>query len=82
MKTYTFRTIMEPDEGGAFHGYAPALPGCHTWGKSLEETRGRLKDAIKTYLASLLEDGESIPEDAGYETLETVTLPEPVASYA
>ncbi|KKU13694.1 MAG: hypothetical protein UX17_C0011G0010 [Parcubacteria group bacterium GW2011_GWC2_45_7] len=81
MKSYTFRMIIEPDENGTFHGYAPVLSGCHTWGKTLEETRKNLKDAIKTYLASLIEDGESIPEEQGYEILETVTLPEPAASY-
>lgn len=82
MNTYTFRTIIEPDENETFHGYAPALPGCHTWGKTLEETRENLKDAIKAYLASVVEDGEKIPQDIGYETLETVTLPELVGAYA
>lgn len=82
MNTYTFRTIIEPDENGTFHGYAPVLTGCHTWGKTLEETRENLKDAIKAYLASLADDGEPIPKDAGYETLETVTLAEPIGAYA
>ena len=82
MKTFTFRTIISPDEQGTFHGYAPALTGCHTWGKTLEETREHLKDAIKTYITSLADDGEPIPEDSGYETLETVTLADPIGSYA
>lgn len=82
MKTYTFRTIIEPDENNTFHGYAPALPGCHTWGKTLEETRKNLQDAMRAYLASVLEDGEPIPQDIGYETLETVTLAEPIGAYA
>ena len=47
MKNYTFRVIIEPDENNAFHGFVPSLPGCHTWGYSIEETRKNLKEAIK-----------------------------------
>ena len=82
MKTYTFRTIIEPDENGTFHGYTPALTGCHTWGKTLEETRKNLNDAMQAYLGSMAEDGEPIPKDIGYEMLETVTFAEPARAYA
>lgn len=74
MNSHTFRIIIEPDEGATFHGYVPRLPGCHTWGKTIGETRKNLQDAIRVYLESLLDDGEAIPEESGYELLETVTL--------
>lgn len=73
MKTLTYRVIIEPD-GKVFHGYVPALPGCHTWGKTIEETREHLRDAIDVYLKSLIDDGESIPEDKGVEVIETITF--------
>lgn len=38
MKTYTYRTIIEPDEDG-YHGFVPILKGVHTWGKTIEETK-------------------------------------------
>lgn len=62
MKTYTFRIIIEPDENNTYHGYVPALPGCHTWGSNLEETKKNLKDALQTFITSLIEDGESVPQ--------------------
>lgn len=74
MKTYTYRVIIEPDEKHAFHAYVPALPGCHTWGQTLDETRENVRDAIDVYLRSLKADGEPIPEDKGVEVVETVTL--------
>ncbi|MBI2644644.1 type II toxin-antitoxin system HicB family antitoxin [Candidatus Uhrbacteria bacterium] len=74
MNSHTFRIIIEPDEGETYHGYVPRLPGCHTWGKTIEETRKNLQDAIQVYCKSLLDDGESIPEESGYELLETVML--------
>ena len=73
--TYTYRIIIEPDENGTFHGYVPALPGCHTWGRTLEATRENIKNAIDVYLKSLLSDGETIPEDRGIEMVETVEIP-------
>lgn len=82
MTSFTFRTIIMPDEGGTFHGYAPALPGCHTWGDSLDDTRLRLKEALEVYIKSLIDDGESVPQDQGYELLETVTLAEPQVARA
>lgn len=69
---YTFRTIIEPDERGTYHGYAPALSGCHTWGETLEDTQRNLKDAIAIYISSLFEDGEKIPTDRGFESFETI----------
>ena len=74
MKTYTYRVIIEPDGKKAFHGYVPALPGCHTWGKNIENTRENLRDAIDVYLKSLVDDGEAIPEDNGVEMIETITF--------
>ena len=73
MKHYTYRTIIEPD-GKYFHGYAPALSGCHTFGKTIPATKKRLREAIHVYLKSLIDDGERIPEDLSFESFETVTL--------
>lgn len=74
MQYYTFRTIIEPDEKGTYHGWVPALKGCHTFGNSIEETRKNLKEAIELYLESLEADGEPIPQEQGLEYIETVTL--------
>ncbi|MEK7564734.1 MAG: type II toxin-antitoxin system HicB family antitoxin [Patescibacteria group bacterium] len=74
METYTYRIIIESDENGTFHGYVPALRGCHTWGKTLAATRENIKDAIDVYLRSLRADGEIIPQDNGIEILETVKI--------
>ena len=58
--SYTYRIILEADEGG-YHAYVPALPGCHTWGKTISGARVMARDAIDTYLRSLVADGEEIP---------------------
>ncbi len=70
----TYRVIIEPDSKG-FHGYVPALKGCHTWGKTMEETRSHLQEAILVYVESLVADGRSVPHDLGFESFETVAIP-------
>ncbi|OGG73236.1 hypothetical protein A3A38_03835 [Candidatus Kaiserbacteria bacterium RIFCSPLOWO2_01_FULL_53_17] len=71
---YTYRVIIEPDEGG-YHAFVPALQGCHTWGKTIEEAREMVRDAINVYLRSLIADKEPIPEDLGMELFETIPMP-------
>lgn len=56
----TYRAVIEPDQKG-FHGYVPALKGCHTWGRSLAETRKKLQEAIQLYVSVLIDDGEDVP---------------------
>lgn len=73
-KSYSYRTIIEPD-GKLFHGYVPALKGCHTFGKTIEETKKYLNEAISGYLLSCVKHGDSIPSDTGLQSIETVSVP-------
>ena len=58
----------------------PALPGCYTEGRTLEEAREMAGDAIRAYCASMLKHGELIPVESFEEqfvgrlsvTLETI----------
>ncbi len=82
MNTLTYRTIIEKD-GKYYHGYVPALPGCHTQGKTIEETQKNLKIAMEGWLLSRNELDWPIPEDNRIESLQSITLPEIVqAAYA
>lgn len=73
MKNYTYRVIIEPD-GNEFHGYVPSLPGCHTHGTTIEETRALLRDAIGLYLEHLRTKQSHIPEERGLESFETIAV--------
>lgn len=80
-KSYTFRTIIESD-GNHFHGYVPALRGCHTFGKTITETKKYLKDAIEVYVESLIQEKKGVPSDASFESFETVSFPYSHKAYA
>lgn len=42
--------------------YVPDLPGCMTTGRSLEETRLNIQEAIAGHLQTLRDFGDPIPE--------------------
>lgn len=73
MKSHTYRIIIEPD-GKEYHGYVPALLGCHTHGPTIEKTKENLRDAIGLYLAHLYSAKADIPEEKGFESFETIAV--------
>ena len=72
-KVLTYRTIIEKD-GKYYHGFVPSLPGCHTQGNTIEETKKNLKEAIEGHVQTLIELGERVPVDNGIESLESVDI--------
>jgi predicted RNase H-like HicB family nuclease len=71
-----FTVVIEPD-GDEFHAFAPALPGCHTFGATLDETRLNIIEAMQLHIECLLEDGETLPVEG--EPLIITRLSMPVA---
>ena len=73
MKSYTYRIIIEPD-GENYHGFVPALVGCHTYGSTIAETKKNLHDAMSLYIEHLREKGTLIPEENSLESFDTIVL--------
>ncbi|MDQ6707914.1 MAG: type II toxin-antitoxin system HicB family antitoxin [Acidobacteriota bacterium] len=44
--------------------YVPDLPGCMTTGRTLDETKVNIREAIQGHLETLREFGNSVPEPA------------------
>jgi predicted RNase H-like HicB family nuclease len=63
MKADRFTVVIERDEE-AFHAFVPALPGCHTFGSTVDEARANILEAMELHIEGMLEDGETIPSDA------------------
>lgn len=59
-----YAVVLTPEaDGSAYNVTVPALPGCITWGATVEEALAMSRDAIETFL-----DGEPAgewPEPAG-----------------
>lgn len=63
MRNLKYNVIFYPEPEGGFTVVAPALPGCVTYGKNLEEARKMIQDAIEGYVESLKKHDEEIPSD-------------------
>lgn len=60
MTKYQFTVVIEPDERG-FHAYVPVLPGCHSFGETVEEAQANIHEAMELHVESMIEDGEPVP---------------------
>ncbi len=47
---YNFTVVIEKDEDGYLVGSVPALKGCHTQGKTMDELLANVKEAIELCL--------------------------------
>jgi len=61
MRTLSYRITLRKESEGGYTVLVPALPGCITYGKTVEEAIEMARDAINGYIESLIEDGEAIP---------------------
>ncbi|MDF2430980.1 MAG: hypothetical protein JWP44_611 [Mucilaginibacter sp.] len=53
--------MLKPGPEGGYTVNIPALPGCITYGKDLEEAKVNAKETIELYIESLKKHGEEIP---------------------
>jgi predicted RNase H-like HicB family nuclease len=63
MTEYKFTIVIERQPEGEYLVSVPALPGCYTEGRTLEDARMMAEDAIQAYCASLRKHGEPIPSE-------------------
>ena len=61
MKNYKFSVVVEKERMG-FYAACPALPGCYSRGKTLEEALRSMREAIKVHLENRMSDDEEIPQ--------------------
>lgn len=55
--------MLRREKEGGYTVTVPSLPGCVTYGKSIDESISMVKEAIEGYLESLKEHGELIPSE-------------------
>lgn len=58
-KVYNFTVLIERDEDGWLVGSVPALRGCHTQGKTMDELLKNIKEVIEL----CLEEEKDIPQE-------------------
>ncbi|HKK82460.1 MAG TPA: type II toxin-antitoxin system HicB family antitoxin [Prolixibacteraceae bacterium] len=75
MKQLTYRVLLNKEPEGGYTVTVPSLPGCVTYGDTIDDSISMAKEAIELYIESLKEHGEPIPDESS--TLEySLTLGE------
>ncbi|MBM4177053.1 MAG: type II toxin-antitoxin system HicB family antitoxin [Ignavibacteria bacterium] len=68
MKILNYRILLRKEPEGGFTITVPTLPGCVTYGETIDEALKMAKEAIELYIESLIAHGEEIPsEDNTFE---------------
>lgn len=60
---YQYLIIIEKAKRN-YSAYSPDLPGCVATGKSVDQVKKKMRDAIEMHLKGLREDQSPIPEPA------------------
>ena len=63
MKIKNFTVILKSEPEGGYTAITPSLPGCVTYGATVEKAQEMAKDAIEGYVASLRKHHEKVPEE-------------------
>jgi predicted RNase H-like HicB family nuclease len=61
---YNYKLMLQKEPEGGYTVLVPSLPGCITYGESVDEAIAMAKDAINIYIEELTSRGEAIPDDS------------------
>ena len=75
MRFYSFEIVIEKElEDEGYFAHSPTVPRCFSNGKTIEETRRNMREAIEQHLASLLAHDQPIPQDDRVVHVEELTV--------
>jgi predicted RNase H-like HicB family nuclease len=63
MRIKSYSIILKSEPEGGYTVMVPSLPGCVTYGKTVEEAQAMAKDAIEIYISSLETHNETVPSE-------------------
>ncbi|NQU23931.1 MAG: type II toxin-antitoxin system HicB family antitoxin [Candidatus Nealsonbacteria bacterium] len=75
MKFYSFQIIIEKEqEDEGYYAYSPTIPGCFSNGKTIEDAKRNIREAIQQHLESLGAHAEPIPQNERIVHVEELTV--------
>ena len=75
MKYFSFQIMIEKEDGDeGYYAYCPNLPGCFSNGRTFEETKANVREAVQLHLESLLANDEEIQSNGKLLHLEELTV--------
>ena len=65
MRNLNYRILLRREPEGGYTVTVPTLPGCVTFGETINEAIAMAREAIELYIEDLQEKGEEIPTEEG-----------------
>lgn len=72
---YSYQIVLRPEPEGGYTVFVPSLPGCITYGRSLEEAHAMAEDAVRAYLLSREKHEETEPISDKQSLISLVDVP-------
>jgi predicted RNase H-like HicB family nuclease len=57
-----------------YSAYSPSLPGCFSNGRTIEEAKRNMREAVQQHVAALLAHGESVPQNERLVHVEELSI--------
>jgi predicted RNase H-like HicB family nuclease len=75
MRYFSFEIVIEkePEDEGYF-AYSPTIPGCFSNGKTIEQAKRNIREAIAQHIDSLRAHDEAIPQSDRIVHVEELTV--------
>ena len=75
MKYFSFEIVIEKEpEDDGYLAYSPTLPGCFSNGKTIEQAKRNIREAISQHIDSLRAHHEVIPQSDRIVHVEELTV--------
>jgi len=73
-KEYSYQINLIPNEEGGYTVLVPLLPGCISYGGTVEEATANVREAIELDLQNLAAHGEPVPLENEFVHVFTTTV--------
>ncbi len=75
MKFYSFEIVIEKEpEDEGYLARSPSLPGCFSNGRTIEEAKRNIREAVQLHVASLLAHHQVVPQQENMVHVEELTV--------
>ena len=75
MKFYSFEILIEKEaEDGGYAAFSPTLPGCFSNGRTIEEAKRHIREAIEQHVQALVAHGQPVPQHERLVHVEELTV--------
>ncbi|MCT8337601.1 type II toxin-antitoxin system HicB family antitoxin [Methanoculleus sp. Afa-1] len=76
MRSLNYQIFLRKEPEGGYTVIVPSLPGCVTYGETVDEAIAMAREAIELYIEGMLARGEEVPTEEGLlEYTLTVEVP-------